>query len=58
MVTGEAPGQDEESPPVEEATLYKAMSQEAYFVDFLRTDEFDEDGVSSPTPRGQGRRVL
>lgn len=45
MVTGEAPGEDEESPPVDETTLQNLVTQEAFFVDFLRTDEHDEDGV-------------
>lgn len=45
MVTGEHPGEDEESPPVDETTLQKAATQEAFFVDFLRADEYDEDGV-------------
>lgn len=45
MVTGEHPGEDEESPPVDEATLQKAATEEAFFVDFLRPDEYDEDGV-------------
>lgn len=45
MVTGEHPGQDEESPPADEITLLKAVTQESFFVDFLRTDEHDEDGV-------------
>lgn len=46
MVTGERPGEDEESPPVDQVTLQKVVTQEAFFVDFLRTDEHDEDGVS------------
>ncbi|CAM9783470.1 unnamed protein product [Ectocarpus sp. 6 AP-2014] len=45
MVTGESPGEDEESPPTDENSLQKAITQEAFFVDFLRTDEYDEDGV-------------
>lgn len=46
MVTGEPPGNDEESPAVDEITLQRMVTQEAFFVDFLRTDEHDEDGVS------------
>ncbi|CBN78680.1 dynein heavy chain [Ectocarpus siliculosus] len=45
MVTGESPGEDEVSPPTDEISLLKAITQEAFFVDFLRTDEYDEDGV-------------
>ncbi|CAM9708915.1 unnamed protein product, partial [Ectocarpus fasciculatus] len=45
MVTGESPGEDEVSPPTDENSLQKAITQEAFFVDFLRTDEYDEDGV-------------
>lgn len=46
MVTGEPPGEDQESPAADEITLQKMVTQEAFFVDFLRTDEHDEDGVS------------
>lgn len=46
MVTGEKPENDEDSPAVDEATLFKAVTRETFFVDFMRTDEFDEDGVS------------
>lgn len=49
MVTGERPAEDEESPPVDETTLQNAVVKEAFFVDFLRTDEHDEDGVSART---------
>ena len=45
MVTGESPGEDEESPPADEICLQKALTKEAFFVNFLRTDEYDEDGV-------------
>lgn len=45
MVTGESPGEDEESPPADEICLQKALTKEAFFVDFLRTDQYDEDGV-------------
>ncbi|CAN0142261.1 unnamed protein product, partial [Pylaiella littoralis] len=44
-VTGESPGEDEESPPADEICLQKALTKEAFFVDFLRTDQYDEDGV-------------
>lgn len=46
MVAGEKPENDEDSPPVDEATLLKVVTRETFFVDFMRTDEFDEDGVS------------
>ena len=45
MVTGESPGEDEVSPQADELTLQTVVTQEAFFVDFLRTDEHDEDGV-------------
>lgn len=45
MVTGEHPGENEESPPVDEVTLQNTVTKEAFFVDFLRADEHDEDGV-------------
>ncbi|CAM9172851.1 unnamed protein product [Hapterophycus canaliculatus] len=45
MVTGESPGEDEESPPADEICLQKEVTKEAFFVNFLRTDEYDEDGV-------------
>lgn len=47
MVTGESPGEDEESPPADEISLQKALTKEAFFVNFLRTDEHDEDGVNN-----------
>lgn len=46
MVTGESPGEDEVSPQADDVTLQTVVTQEALFVDFLRTDEHDEDGVS------------
>ena len=49
MVTGDSPGEDEESPPVDEVSLQQALTREAFFVNFLRTDEYDEDGVRSQT---------
>lgn len=45
MVTGESPGEDEASPQADDVTLQTIVTQEAFFVDFLRTDEHDEDGV-------------
>lgn len=45
MVTGERPEEGEESPPADEMCLQKALTKEAFFVDFLRTDQYDEDGV-------------
>lgn len=45
VVTGESPGEDEESPPADEICLQKEVTREAFFVNFLRTDEYDEDGV-------------
>lgn len=45
MVTGESPGEGEESSPADEVSLQKALTKEAFFVNFLRTDEYDEDGV-------------
>ena len=49
MVTGESPGEDEVSPQADELTLQTVVTQEAFFVDFLRTDEHDEDGAVSYT---------
>ncbi|CAM9240120.1 unnamed protein product [Discosporangium mesarthrocarpum] len=46
MVTGQSPeGIDEASPPVDEITLQKYILEDAHFVDFLRDDEYDDDGV-------------
>ena len=52
MVTGESPGEDEVSPPADDVTLQTMVTKEAFFVDFLRTDEHDEDGVRKPSTIG------
>ncbi|CAM9139333.1 unnamed protein product, partial [Choristocarpus tenellus] len=46
MVTGEAPEDpNARSPQVDEMTLQNCVLQEANFVDFLRDDKYDDDGV-------------
>lgn len=48
MVAGEAPTGDEDCPPLDEIRLLGLVTKEAFFVDFLRSDEYDEDGVRGP----------